>query len=190
MPSTNDDRYEDVLDENGLLKDGKIYRVSFYDSMRAHGFVVDQCALVVDHRPGGPWCPPDRRPVVRDAATMQDARQRLQREYELYDAEARDAWRNPSRGPSTEFAGNGPSFTGHGAPGKGANKIPEGAYPLSAGEGRACTINGAPGTLQRQGDWLVCEPTRTNDVQSLQDARAQAYRRYDEEMANAWRNPR
>lgn len=51
---------------------------------------------------------------------------------------------------------------------------PAGAYPLSAGEGSRCTINGADGRLARRGDWLVCEPAR-------QDA---AYKRAVEPRAN------
>jgi len=35
---------------------------------------------------------------------------------------------------------------------------PAGAYPLSAGTGNPCTINGAPGVLVKEGDWLVCKP--------------------------------
>jgi hypothetical protein len=37
---------------------------------------------------------------------------------------------------------------------------PAGAYPYSAAaEGGACTIDGRPGRLVKQGDWLVCKPT-------------------------------
>jgi hypothetical protein len=35
---------------------------------------------------------------------------------------------------------------------------PAGAYPLSAGEGQSCTINGMTGTLVKEGGWLVCKP--------------------------------
>ena len=35
---------------------------------------------------------------------------------------------------------------------------PAGAYPLSAGAGNACTIDGRPGRLVKEGDWLVCKP--------------------------------
>jgi hypothetical protein len=44
---------------------------------------------------------------------------------------------------------------------------PAGAYPLSAGVGSSCTINGSPGTLVRDGEWLRCVPTQT-----LKSARA------------------
>jgi hypothetical protein len=41
---------------------------------------------------------------------------------------------------------------------------PPGSYPLSAGEGSACTVDGRPGTLVREGDWLVCRPTQRTDA--------------------------
>jgi hypothetical protein len=41
---------------------------------------------------------------------------------------------------------------------------PPGSYPLSAGEGSACTVDGRPGTLVREGDWLVCRPTPRTDA--------------------------
>jgi len=74
---------------------------------------------------------------------------------------------------------------------------PAGAYPLSAGEGNACTINGRPGTLQREGDWLVCEPTdradaappRTMSVADAQRIKDEAYRQMVDEMVNAWKGP-
>jgi len=77
---------------------------------------------------------------------------------------------------------------------------PPGAYPLSAGEGTACTINGAPGTLQRRGDWLACVPDndridfdaastvpRMTDEASAQAIRDAAYLRMCNELINAWR---
>jgi hypothetical protein len=63
---------------------------------------------------------------------------------------------------------------------------PAGAYPLSAGEGSACTINGAPGTLQREGDWLICRPA---PAESATDPRDAAYRDYCDRLTNAWRTP-
>ena len=39
---------------------------------------------------------------------------------------------------------------------------PYGAYPLSAGEGAQCTINGAPGPLVKEGGALVCRPLGTD----------------------------
>jgi hypothetical protein len=64
----------------------------------------------------------------------------------------------------------------------------EGArYPLSAGEGSACTVNGEPGTLVREGDWLVCRPVSHTDSVSMGDAREAAYRRYVDDLTNAWR---
>ena len=55
-------------------------------------------------------------------------------------------------------------------------------------EGDACTINGAPGRLQRVDTELRCVP----DVQlhtdaAARDALARAYADYDREAENAWR---
>jgi len=63
---------------------------------------------------------------------------------------------------------------------------PANSYPLSAGVGSACSINGAPGELVRQGDWLVCKPVR-QDARSARDERPAAYDAYDAELVNAWR---
>jgi hypothetical protein len=63
---------------------------------------------------------------------------------------------------------------------------PPDTYPLSAGEGSACTINGAPGTLQREGDWLICRPAPADPAT---DPRVAAYRDYCDGLTNAWRTP-
>jgi hypothetical protein len=122
------------------------------------------------------------KPLIGDARfqPMADAAQALADAYRAYDEADANAWRNPPNGPCLQCD----------ASGEFGRDIPVGAYPPSAGEGSRCTINGQDGRLVRKGNWLVCEPTRANDAQSLQDARAEAYRLYDEEMANAWRNPR
>jgi hypothetical protein len=38
----------------------------------------------------------------------------------------------------------------------GVQNLPAGRYPLSAGEGNPCSIDGVAGTLQREGEYLVC----------------------------------
>jgi hypothetical protein len=43
---------------------------------------------------------------------------------------------------------------------------PPGAYPLSAGEGSVCTINGSPGVLTRDGEWLICRPTQLKSARA------------------------
>jgi hypothetical protein len=64
-------------------------------------------------------------------------------------------------------------------------RLHAGAYPLSAGEGSRCTINGADGRLVRRGDWFVCEPVK----QDAMDARERAYREMVDDLQNAWRKP-
>jgi hypothetical protein len=89
---------------------------------------------------------------------------------------------------------------------------PPGAYPLSAGEGTPCTIDGAPGHLRQAGDgspWLECvpdevgaAPAKTDAVsrradamplkdamQRLNDARAAAYAEVEQLDATAWTRP-
>ena len=126
------------------------------------------------HRPGF------RR--VTNAAALERTRQA----YNDAEAADREAWRNPStRLDYNEHTGSDPDRTGAGAPAKGSG-APAGAYPLIAGEGSACTVNGAPGVLQREGAWLVCKPRRSQDAAAF-DAKQAAYLAYDEEMQNAWR---
>ena len=104
-----------------------------------------------------------RRPGFRVAQVDETARRKA---YADYDANLISAYRNDA--------------------------APPGAYPLSAGEGNACTINGAPGHLERKGDWLVCRPDANNHSPSSDatyDARASAYAEYDRQLADAWRSP-
>jgi hypothetical protein len=163
MPRTHDD------DDDDIVADGTVVHVPFYDSARGRfGPETVASGYIRDNRPGGPWSPPDRRPVLTDAAALADARQRLQREYQLYDARDARAWERPPNGPG-EYNGSQPLNTGAGAPGRGRQRIPAGAYPRGPGyqEGDECTINGQSGRLVRQGDWLVCRPTNSNDARRL-----------------------
>jgi hypothetical protein len=75
---------------------------------------------------------------------------------------------------------------------------PAGAYPYDPGrEGQNCTINGAPGTLQRRGDALVCVANgessnsdtvpRTMDAVTAQRIRDQAWEEMCERQRNAWK---
>src|SRR5262249_46317741 len=52
-----------------------------------------------------------------------------------------------------------------------ADAGPPGAYPYSvAAEGGPCTVNGRPGTLVREGDYLVCKPSARQDAEPTFDA--------------------
>jgi hypothetical protein len=73
--------------------------------------------------------------------------------------------------------------------GQAYRSAPPGAYPYSAAaEGTACTIDGAPGTLVREGNVLVCRPTQRQDGRQdhalTMDA---AYQAYDKQISEAWR---
>jgi hypothetical protein len=99
----------------------------------------------------------------RKKEETEDADPRAQA-YADYDAATADAWKHPA------------SFT----------DAKSGIYPLSAGEGSACDLNGERGTLVREGDHLVCRVTqapRGGDRAAVEDA----YRAYDEQAQNAWR---
>jgi hypothetical protein len=168
MPRIIDDddpRYLDAIDENGIVRDGKAIRVSLMDSIRARGFAPPDLRpggpFVQDHRPGN-WAPPDHRRALT-STELQDARARIADAIAEHDYRDANAWRNPPRGPDT---GADPSYTGTGAPARGYGKIPAGSYPLSAGEGGRCTIDGQDGRLVREGNWLVCRPT-SNDARHV-----------------------
>jgi hypothetical protein len=82
--------------------------------------------------------------------------------------------------------------------------LPAGRYPLSAGEGNPCSIDGAVGTLQREGGYLVCraKPTigptrsgtsagdavpRTMSVEDGQRFKDESCRAMVSEQSEAWR---
>jgi hypothetical protein len=110
----------------------------------------------------------------------------MQQAYTAYDAADAAAYKQTR--DYNEFAGAEPRNTGSGAPAKGYGNPPPGAQPYSAAaEGTSCSIDGTAGSLVRQGNWLVCRPTRSQDAATIKQA---AYDAYDREMANAWRNPR
>jgi len=66
-----------------------------------------------------------------------------------------------------------PTPTGIGA--RAVVSAPAGSYPLIAGEGNACPINGGDGTLVREGNYLVCKPKRQAAQSHDADPRATAY---------------
>ena len=177
---------EGNFDRRGLLKDGRSTRISLYmrdgspnprltptqrsiaatnteDAVARRFGLTDGLQL---HRPGF------RR--VTDAAALERSRQA----YAAYDAADAVVYKPAER---TVHTGGNKDYTGAGAPGRGSG-APPGSYPLSSGEGSACTINGAPGTLVRNGAWLECR----QDAMGL-DAKQQAYLDYDNWSRDAWR---
>ncbi len=184
---------EETEDErSGILRDGQRVRVSLF--MRDGSISPDllphqrakalhQTEDAVARRFGLSDAQQLHRPGFRrntDVAALA----RVQQAYTDAEAADREAWRNPSvRLDYDEYGGSEERNTGTGAPAKGSG-APAGAYPLSAGEGSACSVNGQAGTLVRQGNWLVCQP-RSQDAAI--DAKQAAYADYDERMSNAWR---
>jgi hypothetical protein len=152
MPRTHDD-------DDAIVADGTVVHVPFYDSARGRMIAADSHnrPYVVDsRRPGAPWVVDTRRAPT--AAQTHDARQALADAYAAYDARDANAWRAPPNGPARDAG----EF-------KAGNRIPVGAYPRGPGyqEGDECTINGASGTLVRQGDYLVCRPRASSDARHV-----------------------
>lgn len=160
----DDDNFETIIGHDGrpvrVLRDGRSLRVSM---MMRDSLPPLQRAVMLDSFSRDAARTARNKPGFRrlNDAEATDA---VAQAYESYDAELTTAWQRDA-------------------------KQPDGAYPLSAGEGTPCTVDGAPGTLVREGDWLVCKPTHT-DAASFTDERAQAYEAYDQQLRDAWRTPR
>ena len=181
---------EGALDSRGLLRDGARLHVPLYLKDGAinpnltatqRGKALQQTEDAIAHKFGLADGLQLHKPGFRrvtDAAALERTRQA----YAAYDAADAIAYKHTR--DYEEHTGSDPSRTGAGAPAKGSNASP-GSYPYSAAaEGSACTINGAPGTLVRQGNSLVCQPRRSQDAASI---KAAAYAQYDAEQTNAWR---
>jgi len=100
------------------------------------------------------------QPGFMVADKFRDARQVL---YDEYDAAISEQWRSPPTGVGSH------GFVG-------------------ARSGDVCTIDGQAGHLRVVNGELKCvadKPSR--DATPLRDEREAAYRRYDAELANAWR---
>jgi hypothetical protein len=168
---------DDAFDENGLLKDGRSFRVGLM--MRDHLTPLQRAIAAHSHASGRDTMLRDAigsntRPIVTDAigdssislhspgprylaphiADSADMRTRLEaraQAYSLADAEAANAWQGGVQ------------------------------------EGDACRVDGERGVLVKEGNDLVCRPHRSRDAR---DERAKAYAWRDEADCNAWRGPR
>jgi hypothetical protein len=164
----DDDEIDDAspFDEHGILRDGATYRVSM--TMR-DGLPPPTGKLAMYDVPPGRTAA-DSQPVFdasRHQPGFRDSRSveqldALERAYREADEIACNAWRGDQQ------------------------TKPAGAYPLSAGAGSQCTINGQDGRLVREGDWLVCKPNKATDAMPVQDERERAYAEYDEYMRTAY----
>jgi len=177
-------RRTDDDDEEGkpwglrVLRDGERMRVpmTMIDStgrsvLDSHAPRVNDSASV--HRPGFH--------LTADQAAM-DERDRAYREVDLRDE---NAWRNPTPtgAGSAEFVGQQqvprtPTW----------QQVPR--TPTQRQEGDLCTIDGAPGHLQRVDGELVCVPDSSQDALPGEDERDRAYREVALRDENAWRNAR
>jgi hypothetical protein len=161
-------------DEDGVKTEAADWQIDYVrDCKVAHSVGLEDGEAL--HRPGARHC--------TDAAAN-DARVKA-----YFDAveEMQNAWRAPGL-PRHEPRGN---VTGYGA-GAGENAPPAGSYPLSAGEGSRCTINGQDGVLRRTGDgpWLECVPVDEDRDHSETDARDAAWNQMVADMESAWKRAR
>ena len=131
-------------------------RVTMFDSLRKS--VAEHAANLRDARMSDAEqasCRPGFRYDAFDAAAEKEAVR------DAYIADLTNSWRNPTRDTA-------------------------GVYRHSAAaEGTACTIDGAPGTLVRQGNSLVCRPTKRTDAMTMDEI----YEKYSRAVGNAWRTP-
>jgi hypothetical protein len=146
------------------------------DSMhREDSLIVDALGRPGGYRPGALYLNPN--PGTADHAKLVAARHLGDEARTEAIAEMCDAWKPRARsGAPTDPVGN----------------VPYGAYPYSAAaEGTACSIDGRPGVLRRQGEYLVCVPLREapTDAASAQRIRDQAWEESVRELTNAWRTP-
>jgi hypothetical protein len=225
---------DDPFDERGLLRDGHVARISMQmrdaalreDRKRRKRTTYDPEGGMTEtseeeeeqdlHDSAGRGrdfhrlsdqelasCKPGFR-YPRAGSRAAADRQALARLYDANDAELSRAYLTPAG-----FGGDDPARTGfgsHGFHGAVGATTPAGAYPYRAeAEGAACTINGAPGTLQKRGQWLVCLANRDEDDNADDDAdadersvalassdhqkrMAKIYDALDQELADAFRN--
>jgi hypothetical protein len=151
---------DEALDAHGCLRDGVSLRLAMTDG------------ATVQHRPG----------FVQDSCTGRDAKQKA---IDQYEHDLTNAWRHGNRPLHDD--GNPPT-------GIGASRKFRGSR-----EGDLCMVNGSPGRLVRAPDGtLRCKPDR-DDEDTVASAAARydhkpghaqtmdAYRQYDQQIANEWR---
>jgi hypothetical protein len=160
---------DDAFDENGLLKDGHKYIAP----MRAMDHRIDDAGpmRIVDGfgRGGLALNRPGFRKLNDECGDYH-----REKAYRAYDQQLCDAYKQD-------------------AP-------PAGSYPYTAAaEGSACTVDGRPGTLVKQGNWLVCKPDEEGErtasdrrsvkqmTQDHQDRMESIYHQLDLELQGKWR---
>jgi hypothetical protein len=175
-------RFEDD-DENEtlILRDGEHLTVHMFakDGAPLPGFTDVQRAIAAATHDTATFDAASHRPGHRyanDAAPLNDA-QRLR--YGVFDAAKEGAYADRDRDLSNSWRGN----TGA-AP-------PAGSYPEGTGhEGRACTVDGAPGTLRAipgHDGWLRCVADTNDSRPDAQQIKDSAYSEYDLRIQNSWR---
>jgi hypothetical protein len=182
QPRPYDDQ-DDAFDENGLLKDGRRFRVGLADSMtplqravaqdnlasgrykifeqmrtEASEITSDAAALVVDAfgDSGAGLHRPGARYLHAGHRTLDHATQ-------VTLAEARSQAQALADAEATHAWKGGPQ------------------------PGDSCTIDGWPGTLVKKGDDFVCRPLARQDAQSARDEIERLHRLHDAEESARWK---
>jgi hypothetical protein len=119
------------------------------------------------------------RPGHRFPSGTQDSLHKHGHRYGVHDAATEKAYADAESDLSNSWRGN----TGAAPP---AGSYPEG----TSHEGRACTVDGAPGTLRAipgHDGWLQCVADTNDSRPDAQEIKDSAYSEYDLRIQNSWR---
>jgi hypothetical protein len=185
----DDDDFETIIGHDGkparVLRDQHVLRVPMHLRDSAHLRALRDAQPPQQHDGRRPLsdreraelrgCQPGFRVVMNDERIRE--RQQFARDARAAaEQEMCDAWRHPvsGLGLGRDANGNGNGFGSNGFRGQQ--------------EGDACSINGAPGTLQER-DGGIPDDDNGDDDQIFDgvDARAASYRAYDREISQRWR---
>jgi hypothetical protein len=188
-PSDDNDNFETIIGHDGkrvrILKDGRSVRVRFRDAQvargQAHVAHDGRQPLTDQQRRDLLGCRPGFRTLDSDSYRERKAWARDARE--IAEHEMCEAWKHPPLGLGRLRDGNGFGSGGF----------------VGAREGDQCTINGAPGHLERRNGRLQCIADDEDDDSAFDDGafsdaqmdaeqrRELAYRAYAREISRAWK---
>jgi hypothetical protein len=152
------------------------HRPHFVDSDRSASELARQQRIFED---SNAWRGPQASPpaTTADAAPPQGVTAAEWARHQMIQDQA-NAWRPKDAYSSDPYTGS---------PTRPAPKVPLGAYPLSAGEGNQCSVNGAAGHLVKEGNFLVCRADASDAAVGTRDAVDAAWNAMVTEQSEAWR---
>jgi hypothetical protein len=171
QPLTDDD-----FDERGILKDGHRLRVPLMMADSWQQDMVRRLPLATDASSDGGI--DLNRPGFRVSAADGAARDAKERAYALYDEEIANAWRGESDDYWLDQITGESEFRGHEI--GSSCTVKSGGGKLGAEESR--------GTIQMVEGRKVCVADGKRTDAMIRDSREAAYRAYDADLQNAWRN--